>query len=1118
MRAVKDRLRARAFLLVGALLTAGIVSAGATGAGSKLSPQSAPNLTGVSTVQFTKDVSRAARVAPTKNGLTSALVKLDLQSVASYTGGVPGYAATAPSKTGKPLELGSPGAVRYRAFVNSKIDAFADAAAALIPGSQVLNRYDVVLGGASMLVPVEGVATLRSMKTVKAVLQDQLVQPDTDNSPSFIGATSFWVNGGVHRGQGVIVGIVDTGIWPEHPSFSDPDPNGIGYPAPHATRSGSRSCQFSGGANPGPAFACNNKLIAAARYMATYDALIGIGPGEYSSVRDSEGHGSHTASTSAGNNNVSSQVFGIYRGQVSGIAPRSHVMAYKGLGVQGGFSSDLAAAIQRAITDGADVINYSVSGGNNPYADAASLAFLDAYNAGVFVAASAGNSGPGADTVAHREPWTTTVAASTQNRAFVTTLGLAASNGDGFQVEGTTIAPPRSPAPVVSAADAPYNDPLCQNSTADGAYSGKIVFCARGTIGRIQKGFNVQRRGGIGMILYNTGLTTDVETDNHFLPAVHIQPAPGTAALAFYHSHTGVVAAWNTGHAAPAQGDVMAAFSSRGGPGQVLGISKPDVTAPGVQILAATSPTPDSVDAGAPGQLFQAIAGTSMSAPHVAGAGALLKEMHPGWTPGQIKSALMTTAITEVIKEDFSTHADPFDDGSGRIDLTKAGNPGLTFDAPGADYITYQSQLFRANYPSLYLPAAAMPGIVTVQRTVTSVLPTTATWTLSANAQKGMKVTVSPESLTLPPGGSATFSITVDASGLPVGTIRFALLRLTMAGNRAFFPIAIVRGQGPVTLNKDCTPRSILRTSSTHCTITATNTADQPANVTITDQLPPQLGILGGTLTGADLDGNGLRFQGTLPPTSPPNITVTPGTTPGGGYLPLSLFGVPPIANPGDDAIFNFNTPPFFYGGEVYTRVGISTNGYVVIGGGTGPDNSLDNQQFPNPARPNNVIAPFWTDLNPGAAGAIRIATLTDGADTWIVVDWENVREFSNGAKTHSMDIWLGVQGDANSVEDNTYAFGNNVGNGDGGFASEGAENKFGNRGTTIYYNGTGVLPANGRQYRVNGSAPIAAAPKVITFDAVGQLVGAWQNCAYMTANIMFGTAASCVTGDVHNP
>jgi len=223
----------------------------------------------------------------------------------------------------------------------------------------------------------------------------------------------------------------------------------------------------------------------------------------------------------------------------------------------------------------------------------------------------------------------------------------------------------------------------------------------------VEKGYNVLHGGAVGMILYNSALA-DVETDNHWLPAVHL--ADGRDFLAFLTAHPNApaTASFTAGQKATAQGDVMAAFSSRGPAGNWL---KPDVTAPGVEILAGQTPTPDEIVGGPKGQYYQAIAGTSMSSPQVAGSAALIASLHPDWTPGQIKSALETTAKTSVVKEDLTTPADPYDLGGGRIDLTKAGDPGLTFDVTAAQFHAHANDNVRKgvdlNLPSINIPELA---------------------------------------------------------------------------------------------------------------------------------------------------------------------------------------------------------------------------------------------------------------------------------------------------------------------------------------------------------------------------------------------------------------------------
>jgi subtilisin family serine protease len=1064
----------------------------------------------VSTVssQLDKLVAASPR---TGSGLVSVLVKLDDQPVVSYDGHLKGFPATSAKATGRPFDPKSSASRTYLAHLRQKQADFEKAAHTSAPSGKVLAHYDLVFGGVSMLVRPDEVAGLTRTSGVAAVLPDRVEQPQTDVSPAFIGAGVLWqsLGGQSKAGEGVIVGVLDTGVWPEHPSFSDPDPAGKAYAAPKPTLSGTRACEFSGGANPGPAFSCNNKLIGADRFMATYDAVVGLLPTEFTSARDDNGHGSHTASTSAGNRSVTASIFGLVRGIVSGIAPRSQVMAYKVCGDQGCFQSDSVAAVQKAITDNVDVINFSISGGSNPYADAVELAFLDAYAAGVFVSASAGNSGPGPDTVDHRGPWVTTVGASTTNRHFQSTVQLVSTDGATLDVVGSSVTPGIGTAtPVVLATDVGSNA-LCTTPIAAGAATGKIVVCQRGP-NRLLKSKVVFDGGGAGMLLYNATRLNQF-TDNHWVPTVHLENTQGTALLAFLEAHPGVTAQWANPTSRTVQGDEMTAFSSRGGAGQSLGVSKPDVTAPGLQILAAATPAPATDAGGPPGQLFQSIAGTSMSSPHVTGSGALLTALHPNWTPGQIKSALMTSATTDVLNNDGVSATTPFDRGSGRIRLNKAGDPGATFDESAADYVALQANLWNANYPSLYVPS--LPGRLTVQRTLHNETNKSAKWKLSVSAPSDLKVTV-PSSVTLPANGNGAFTITVDGVGLADGAVRHAQLSLTdVPGHRIVFPITIVRGQAVITMDKTCTPTTVPLGTNTSCTITATNPTFADVSVSIRDAVPSRLDVVDASVTGGTLAGNTVTFNGTVPATLPPDVTVAPGASPGGGYIPLSLFGIAPIGGMGDETISNFSVPGFTFGGQTYTQLGVDSNGYVVVGGGSGQDNDFINQNLPDPDRPNNVLAPFWTDLNPGAAGAVRIGTLTDGSDTWIVVDWEGVREFSQ-PRLASFQIWIGVDGDANPGTDVSYAFGTIQGNGDGGLLTVGAENNSGSKGQVTYFNGTGTLPSNGTQLVV-GSTPGAVGSHTITFDAKGISAGPWTNCAEMTSAVFDGTSVRCSSGTV---
>ena len=222
----------------------------------------------------------------------------------------------------------------------------------------------------------------------------------------------------------------------------------------------------------------------------------------------------------------------------------------------------------------------------------------------------------------------------------------------------------------------------------------------------------------------------------------------------------------------------MASFSSRGGPGQTLGVSKPDITAPGVQILAGDTPAPRTAEGGPPGRAVpgdrrapRCPARTSRARRRCSGI------CTPTWTPGQIKSALMTTARTAgVVKEDGVTPADAFDDGSGRVDLRKAGDPGLTFDATGADFLAWEDELYRVNQPSVYHPS--IPGVVTVSRTVRSVLGSRSDWRITVSSPSDFKITV-VSSIIVNARSTRTFNITMDANRVPLGQTRFATIKLT---------------------------------------------------------------------------------------------------------------------------------------------------------------------------------------------------------------------------------------------------------------------------------------------------------------------------------------------------
>ena len=270
-----------------------------------------------------------------------------------------------------------------------------------------------------------------------------------------------------------------------------------------------------------------------------------------------------------------------------------------------------------------------------------------------------------------------------------------------------------------------------------------------------------------------------------------------------------------------------------------------------------------------------------------------------------------------------------------------------------------------------------------------------------------------------------------------------------------------------------------------------------------------------GTVIGA---GTGVQWSGSLSPALAPPVNAIndiTGAGPDGGYLALSLFGVASIGA-GDDTITNFTVPTFYYGGEPYTRIGVVSNGYIVVGGGDSGDIVFTPQHFPNAARPNNTIAPLWSDLNPAGGGAVRVATLSGGGFAWIVIDWDNVKNFGN-ATTHSFEIWLQESTGAHTgpaSEGITFSYGPNLsfpsdgpglanaGSGDPDSGQNwGAENRDGSSGLNI-----ASAPVNGHEYQPVLSGPMPGGSVSLAFDVFGKKTGSWFSDASMTSNQTVGT------------
>ncbi|WP_286265908.1 S8 family peptidase [Thalassotalea atypica] len=705
------------------------------------------------------------------------IIRMKDNPIAAYDGSIKGLKATKPSKN-KKIDPKNKHVIAYGDYLTNKHDNLLKD----IGSNSKLYSYKYSYNGFSARLSSAQVAKLKANPDVLTVVADEMLKPDTISTTSFLGldatdGTGLWekLGGKDYAGEDVIIGIIDSGVWPESESFSDrtgTNKNGKGGKLSYHQIPG-----WHGKCTPGegfPASDCNQKLIAAQWFNSGFGGDIGVKaafPYEYASARDADGHGTHTMSTAGGNSDVDVSINGSDVGTASGMAPRARVAAYKvcwGRGGEGGcFGADSVAAIDQAVADGVDVLNFSISGSSTSFTDQVEIAFLFAADAGVFVAASAGNSGPGASTVAHNSPWLTTVAAGTHDRGWEATV---TTTGDGVTYSGVSLGSGLGQSEMIYslnavAAGADSEEArLCYPGTLDDtAVAGKIVVCDRGTIARVDKSLAVSMAGGSGMVLANVA-PSSLNADFHSVPSIHVDVATGNAIRNYAINSGADGGSLSAGTPMTLEGSFVAGFSSRGpalaGSGDIL---KPDIMAPGVDIIAAVSPD------GYGGENFGALSGTSMSSPHMAGLAALMKQAHPDWSPAAIKSAFMTSAV-QTTNQGNPIPDGPFGYGAGFVQPNKAINPGLVYDAGWNDWIGflcgtgsidcggYAPDPSNMNYPSIAIGALA--GSQTVTRTVTNVSDSHGTYTPVIDGLDGISVSINPAVIAIAPGESVSYSVT----------------------------------------------------------------------------------------------------------------------------------------------------------------------------------------------------------------------------------------------------------------------------------------------------------------------------------------------------------------------
>ncbi|MEU4013649.1 S8 family peptidase [Microbacterium sp. NPDC028030] len=757
------------------------------------------------------------------------IVVMKADPLASYEGDVKGLKATKPAE-GEQLETQSQDAQRYVEHLQTEqTDLVSDL------GVTPDTTYQVVLNGFSADLSGEQVDALRASKDVFGVYPDEIRHPDAQSSTDFLGLGDdrkgkggVWQQtGGVEKaGEGVVVGVIDTGIAPEHPSFegkkikkqkkqqsrhkgNQPYTDGT-----YVYFDKSDGGQFQAAMVEGQDWDhsdYSSKLIGGQYFFAGAEAAGFDFQYDYLSPRDGDGHGSHTASTAAGNFKVKAEVEGVDFGTISGVAPGAKVAAYKACYVGPDVTvtdddicalSDLVAAIDQAVADGVDVINYSIGGGAASTVLAPEdIAFFNAAAAGVFVATSAGNDGPDPVTADHASPWYTTVAAST----IPTWEGTV--QFDGFEQAGASVSVPFGESvtgPSIYAGDAAAagaaatDAELCLPDALDPAkVAGHIVVCDRGGNARAEKSQVVKDAGGIGMVLVNVpGGADSLDNDFHAVPTVHLNAVHRAAVLAYVQGGVDrpitLVGENTTGVTTPTP--QIAGFSSRG-PMLADGsdVLKPDVAAPGVAILAATN--------NAPGEdpTFGILSGTSMASPHVAGLGALYLGEHPKATPAEIRSAMMTTAYDTVLP-DGSKNTNPFEQGAGQVDPKRYLNPGLLYLNGVKDWAAFLDGKGLSDFPGIdpidgsdLNQASISIGSLTSAQTVTRTVTSTEKGTFTAKASvPGVNVKVTPQQLKFDRAGQTkTFTVTFDNASAPVEQWATGSLTWTSAKNSVRSPIAL---------------------------------------------------------------------------------------------------------------------------------------------------------------------------------------------------------------------------------------------------------------------------------------------------------------------------------------
>ncbi|WP_372873180.1 S8 family serine peptidase [Shewanella sp.] len=718
---------------------------------------------------------------------------------------------------GKPASQQMSAALKTPAMNDYRVKLKQNQSAFVANVRQALSRdvapamtFDLAYNGMVVSLTAAEAKQLLALPQVMRVIKEVPTQLLTDNGPQHIGAPGIWdgsLSGTAAQGEGVVIGILDTGVNTDNRAFAATGDDGYTVVNPLGSGNYLGDCVVN-------ANLCNDKLIGVYSYPFITDQYEGMRP---ATGEDYNGHGSHTASTAGGNVLLDVDVLrpeigqpegdgtpiGTRLAKISGVAPHANIISYQICNSAGCYPSLTVAAVEQAIKDGVDVLNYSVgpSGGvqSDPWGAAEQVAFLTAREAGVFVAQAAGNDGARASTTGNNAPWATIVGAATHERVWTHPVIGSSVGGDLAPIDGYasiyvddgTRAPAtntvETPKEVVYAGDFTdkygNNMALCDKQVYSWdpvaeLLNDKIVICDRGLVPLDRKVRNLPygwRVKVAGVVIRTTASSEQNMVEvTYGRPTALITRSDGDALMTWLREAqaAGDTPSLTIGAAVArydmAAADMMAGFSSRGPYAQQPEVMVPNISAPGVNVFAAyADEQPFHGNNAAPAD-FQILSGTSMASPHVAGAAALLHQVHPDWTPAEIQSAMMLTANSQVTKNDDGSGAVAagfFDTGSGVLRVGDAVRAGLIMDVPSADYRA-ASPYADGDFPSLnmpYLSNSRCPGTCSWTRTFKATQD--GSWTAATEGFiNGITTSISPSQFDVLAGETVTVKVTANVA------------------------------------------------------------------------------------------------------------------------------------------------------------------------------------------------------------------------------------------------------------------------------------------------------------------------------------------------------------------